>query len=114
MENNERITNDNNKGVSFVDLLMTLKKYWIAICCATVFVTVVSTIYSYGIKKPVYSTQASIIIVQNTSDENSGTMTEAFKKVNTLKEFIRDDIVIDSVIEQLIFEGNYSEVTKKD
>lgn len=50
MENNERITNDNNKGVSFVDLLMTLKKYWIAICCATVFVTVVSTIYSYGIK----------------------------------------------------------------
>ena len=108
MENNERITNDNNKGVSFVDLLMTLKKYWIAICCATVFVTVVSTIYSYGIKKPVYSTQASIIIVQNTSDENSGTMTEAFKKVNTLKEFIRDDI------EQLIFEGNYSEVTKKD
>lgn len=55
MENNERITNDNNKGVSFVDLLMTLKKYWIAICCATVFVTVVSTIYSYGIKKPVGS-----------------------------------------------------------
>lgn len=40
-------------------------------------------------------------------------MTEVFKKVNTLKEFIRDDIVIDSVIEQLIFEGNYSEVTKK-
>lgn len=114
MENNERITNDNNKGVSFADLLMTLKKYWIAICCATVFVTVASTIYSYGIKKAVYSTQASIIIVQNTSDENSGTMTEAFKKVNTLKEFICDDIVIDSVIEQLIFEGNYSEVTKKD
>lgn len=50
MENNERITNDNNKGVSFADLLMTLKKYWIAICCATVFVTVASTIYSYGIK----------------------------------------------------------------
>ena len=114
MENNERITNDNNNGVSFADLLMTLKKYWIAICCATVFVTVASSIYSYGIKKPVYSTQASIIIVQNTSDENSGTMTEAFKKVNTIKEFIRDDIVIDSVIEQLIFENNYSEVNKKD
>lgn len=115
MENNERITNDNNNGVSFADLLMTLKKYWIAICCATVFVTVASSIYSYGIKKPVYSTQASIIIVQNTSDENSSsTMTEAFKKVNTIKEFIRADIVIDSVIEQLIFENNYSEVNKKD
>ncbi len=113
MENNERITNDNNNGVSFADVLMTLKKYWIAICCVTILVTVATIVYCYGIKKPVYSTQASIIVVQNTSDENSGTMTEAFKKVNALKEFIRDDIVVDSVIEQLIFENNYSEVTKK-
>lgn len=112
MENNEKITND-NKGVSFADLLMT-KKYWIAICCATVLLTVASIVYSYGIKKPVYSTQASIIIVQNDSDETSGTMTEVFKKINTIKEFIHDDIVIDSVIEQLILENNYSEVAKKD
>ena len=114
MENNETITNDNNKGVSFADLLMTLKKYWIAICCATVFLTVASIVYNYGIKKPVYSTQASIIIVQNDSDETSGTMTEVFKKINTIKEFIHDEIFIDSVIEQLILENNYSEVAKKD
>lgn len=114
MEKNENITNDNNKGISFMDLLMTLKKYWIGICCATIIVTAISIVYNYVIKKPIYSTQASIIIVQDVSDDTSGSMTEAFKKVNTIKEFIRDDLVIDSVIQQLVAENNYSEINKKN
>ena len=108
MENNERITNDNNKGVSFADLLMTLKKYWIAICCATVFVTVASTIYSYGIKKPVYSTQASIIIVQNTSDENSG---EVNKK--DLKQIIINGLAISCEQDSIIISIKFTTSTEK-
>ncbi|MCU0104389.1 Wzz/FepE/Etk N-terminal domain-containing protein [Acholeplasma vituli] len=101
--------NQEEKGLSIVELLQLLLKNWLIIGLSTVLIASIAAIYAFVIATPMYESKSDIIVqVESSSSELGYDYTTALRLVPSIAEFMKKDIVLDHVIETLNLETKLS------
>ncbi len=90
--------------ISLVELFDILKKHFRLIIITTLGAAVIAAIYTFFLVTPTYESSTEILVTQ-TSDETSAVsqqdITTSISLINTYEDIIRNDVVLDPVIEEL-------------
>lgn len=90
--------------ISLVELFDILKKHFKLIIITTLGAAVIAAIYTFFLVTPTYESSTEILVTQ-TSDETSAVsqqdITTSLSLISTYEDIIRNDVVLDPVIEEL-------------
>ena len=90
--------------ISLVELFEILKKHFRLIVLTTLGAAVIAIIYTLFLVTPTYEASTEILVTQS-SDETSSVsqqdITTSISLINTYEDIIRNDVVLDPVIEEL-------------
>lgn len=100
--------NQEEKGLSIVELLQLLLKNWLIIGISTVLIASIAAIYAFVIATPMYESKSDIIVQVESSSELGYDYTTALRLVPSIAEFMKKDIVLDHVIQELNLEEKMS------
>ncbi len=94
MENN--VKNELNDGISFVDILMMIKKEILFLIVITLVIGIAGAVYGYKYTKPVYRAQSDALVVVgiNSSSNTDFDYSYSLNLVQTFKEFMTTDRVM--------------------
>lgn len=104
MENQNVQVYEESQSLTLKDLFFILRRNLILIACVTIFITALGCVYGFFFKSYTYSADATIMVKadsQSASAEKYNDTTLALKMVETIKEFLVDDIVITKTAEKL-------------
>lgn len=104
MENQNVQVYEESQSLTLKDLFFILRRNIILIACVTIFITALGCVYGFFFKSYTYSTDATILVKadsQSASAEKYNDTTLALKMVETIKEFLVDDIVLTKTAEKL-------------
>lgn len=94
--------NQEEKGLSIVELFNLLLKNWLLIGISTVLIAGIAGVYAFAIATPMYESKSDIIVqVESTSSELGYDYNTALRLVPSIAEFMKKDIVLDHVIQEL-------------
>ena len=93
--------NQEEKGLSLIELVNLLLKNWLFIGISTVLIAAVAFIYAFRIATPMYESKSDIIVQVESSGELGFDYNTALRLVPSIAEFMKKDIVLDDVIETL-------------
>lgn len=104
MENENLQVVEESNSLTLKDLLFIFKRNILVIGLITLVVTLIGFVYGFYFKPYTYSTYATIMVKsdsQSTSASNYNDTLQSLRIVNTIKEFILDDLVLESTAEEL-------------
>lgn len=104
MENENLQMVEENNGITLKDLLFILKRNVILITIVTVVITIIGIIYGFGFKSYTYATNVTFMVRTNNQSTTSSIYSDtsqALRMVNTIKEFIMDDLVLEQTAKEL-------------
>lgn len=102
--------NKEEKGISLLDLFNILLRNWLIIGITTVLVTVVAGIYAFRIATPMYESKSDVIVQVEASTELGFDYTTALRLVPSIAEFMKKDIVLNDVINELDLDMTSKEI----
>ncbi len=100
--------NQEEKGLSIVELFNLLLKNWLLIGISTILIAVIAAVYAFVIATPMYESKSDIIVQVESSSELGYDYTTALRLVPSIAEFMKKDIVLDHVIQELDLESQMS------
>ena len=100
--------NQEEKGLSIVELFNLLLKNWLLIGISTFLIAAVAGVYAFAIATPMYESKSDIIVQVESSSELGYDYTTALRLVPSIAEFMKKDIVLDHVIQELGLESTMS------
>lgn len=106
--------NQEEKGLSLIELLNLLLKNWLFIGISTVLVAAIAAIYAFKIATPMYESKSDIIVQVETGAVGGQGFdyTTALRLVPSIAEFMKKDIVLLDVIETLGLNMTATEIRK--
>ncbi len=102
--------NQEEKGLSLIELVNLLLKNWLFIGISTVLIAAVAFIYAFRIATPMYESRSDVIVQVESSGELGFDYNTALRLVPSIAEFMKKDIVLDDVIETLNLDMSTSEL----
>lgn len=100
--------NQEEKGLSIVELIHLLLKNWLIIGISTVLIASIAVVYAFVVATPMYESKSDIIVQVESSSEVGFDYTTALRLVPSIAEFMKKDIVLDDVIQQLGLQSTMS------
>jgi capsular polysaccharide biosynthesis protein len=100
--------NQEEKGLSIIELFNLLLKNWLLIGISTVLIAAIAGVYAFVIATPMYESKSDIIVQVESSSELGYDYTTALRLVPSIAEFMKKDIVLDDVIQTLGLETTMS------
>src|SRR5699024_11711573 len=111
--------------ISLVELFDILKKHIRVIILTTVLTVVIATIYTFDLETPKYQSSTEMLVshssVSTTQNVTQQDINTSIQLINTYSDIIRNDVILDPVIEELDLEmttkelrENISVQTEKD
>ena len=112
MEEKKNVRIEENKGLTFRDVLFIIKKHWIAIVAFIVCCTVGGFVWSL-VEQPVYKSTGTMLVSYESSSSNV-TQDYTFSNYisNTYVVFIKEDIVLEKVAGKLNSEYTLNQLKK--
>ena len=103
--------------INLKDFWNYYKKYIVYIAFFVALAVLLIIIYDIGLKKPLYSTYTTVVLVKDTSD-NEDTINQSDvalnqKLVSTYREIIKSRLVLDQVISNLGLNYSVEQISKK-
>lgn len=95
--NNEQKKED---VITLGDIFLALKKHFILLVIITLVVTLIGSVYTFGIAKEKYKSSATLIVAVN--DGNSTDITNSLKLISTVAELATEDIVLEKVADKYL------------
>lgn len=90
--------------ISLVELFEIIKKHFRLIVITTLGATVIAAIYTLFLVTPIYEATTEILVTQTTEENASVSqqdITTSISLINTYEDIIRNDVILDPVIEEL-------------
>ena len=100
------------QGISFSDIFFLIKRNILLILIVTILSVLAGGIYAFGIKKPVYSAEATAVVQAEPNSTNVNEATSYSYSValaNTFNKIIKSITVINEAADQLIEAKEYTE-----
>ena len=99
------------QGISFSDILFLVKRNILLILVITILCTIVGGVYAYGIKKPVYTAEATAVVQAEPSTNGNEATSYSYSVAltNTFKTIIKSIAVVNEAADDLIESKVYSE-----
>jgi capsular polysaccharide biosynthesis protein len=110
VRNVEQVSDDETQGRTFGDYWNMIKKHWIAIVIFVLAFGVAGVTYGAGIKKSKWQCTGSVLVTVDSSTTVSTNSTAEITGstlywVNTISDFLNDNLVLDAVTQDLINDG---------
>lgn len=102
---NQLNTNPEEENESYVtlgDIFDCIKKNWIALVIITVVITILGTVYTFGIAKETYKATSTLIVeVKNDTNSSSSNINISASNtyVNTVASILTDDVCIKNAVD---------------
>ena len=90
--------------ISLVELFEIIKKHFRLIVITTLGATAIAAIYTLFLVTPMYEATTEILVTQTTEENASVSqqdITTSISLINTYEDIIRNDVILDPVIEAL-------------
>ncbi|MDY0210832.1 MAG: Wzz/FepE/Etk N-terminal domain-containing protein [Acholeplasma sp.] len=104
--------NQEEKGISLIELINILLRNWLLIGISTVLIALVAGVYAFRIATPMYESKSDIIVQVESSSELGFDYTTALRLVPSIAEFMKKDIVLNDVIEKLDLDMKAADLRK--
>lgn len=104
MENENLQVVEENNALTLKDLFFIFKRNILMIGLVTFVVTLIGAVYGFCFKDYTYSSKTTIMVKsdsQSTSASNYNDTLQSLRIVNTIKEFIMDDLVLEATAKEL-------------
>ena len=104
--------------INLKDFWNYYKGYLLIICLVTLLGVVSIFLYDKLLKKPLYSTYTTVVLVKDTSDKEDDTISQSDvilnqKLVSTYREIIKSRLVLSQVIDRLNLSNTVDEISRK-
>ena len=108
--NQENMLPREEKGFTFADFWYVIRKFWLLIVAITAASTVIGTVYTFAFAKTDYKSSSNIIVAVETQSQGGGETIDynnSLRVVNTIGDFVDDDLVLEKVASQYNVEVSY-------
>lgn len=99
--------------ISLVELFDILKKHFKLIVITTLATTIIAAIYTFFLVTPMYQSSTEILVTQSseeTSQVSQSDINTSISLINTYEDIIRNNVILDPVIEDLNLEHTTAEL----